>query len=142
MEAMETIPPQTLLRPRRRWLLMTSLGLLILASGMVLGGILTAHVLWNRLVYNLQHPENVPALAARHLAWRLGLDKQQTGELRSILDAHFNHVRKIRVEFRPRVEGELEQLRSDISAILRPDQVQRWQTSFDNLRAKLQPPPP
>ncbi len=142
METTESPAPQPLPKPRRRWLLMSLACTLILACGIVIGSVATTHLLWNRLVYNIQHPDNVPNLVSRHMRWRLGLDARQRQQLHAILEDHLRKMNAIRADARPRIVQELDQLRADISAMLTPDQATRWQEGFDRLRARLTPPPP
>jgi hypothetical protein len=113
------------------------LGLLIFACGAVTGGGVALRVAWNRVSTTLQHPEQSPANAAKRLTRMLRLDEKQSDEVKAILEHRFQAIAGLRREMGPRIDEELESIRDEISAVLRPDQVPRWTRIYDNLRPRL-----
>lgn len=135
-------PPETpivapLPAKSRRWMVNILLGLLIFACGAVTGGGVALRVAWNRVSTTLQHPEQAPAKSAQRLTRVLRLDEKQSAEVKAILERRFETIGALRREIAPRIDAELESLRDEISAVLHPDQVQRWTRIFDNLRPRL-----
>ena len=126
---------------RRRWLVNILLGLLIFACGAVTGGGVALRVAWNRVATALSHPEEAPAKATQRLTHVLRLDAQQSAEVKAILERRFEAIGALRREIGPRVDAELQSIRDEVSAILRPDQVQRWTRIYDNLRPRMFPGP-
>ena len=133
--------PAAVPRKRRRWLVNILLGLLIFACGAVTGGGVALRVAWNRVATTLRHPEQAPANATQRLTRMLRLDEQQSAEVRAILERRFEAIGALRREIGPRVDTELQAIRDEISAVLRPDQVQRWTRIYDNLRPRMFPAP-
>ncbi len=126
------VPPK-----RRRCWVNILLGLLIFACGAVTGGGVALRVAWNRVAMTMQHPEQAPGKATQRLTRMLRLDEKQAAEVRAILERRFEAIGALRREIGPRVDTELESIRDEISAVLRPDQVQRWTRIYDNLRPRL-----
>jgi len=115
-------------------------GVVILLCGMAIGGGLTTKILWNRLLYNIQHPEHVPVLIVKSMEKGLGLNAEQADQIRPIINAHFKNIHDIRREIRPRFDAELDGMRNEVAAVLTPEQAEHWKKGFDALRAKLQLP--
>ena len=135
-------PPKaavTACAPRRkcRCLVNILLCLLIFACGAVTGGGAAVHFTWKRIAATMQHPEQVPEKAAQRLARVLRLDDAQSAEVKTILEKRFQNIAALRSEIAPRMDEELQSLRDEISAVLRPDQVKRWERLFDTLRPRL-----
>jgi hypothetical protein len=127
--------------PRRRTVVTILLTLVVFVSGMFVGGAVTINVLWNRLVYNLHNPENIPARVAERTSQILGLDAEQETAVREIITRQHGKIAAIRQENYPRVNQILEELRSEVAAELTPDQADRWNSIFMELHSKLFPPP-
>lgn len=133
--------PAAVPRKRRRWLANILLGLLIFACGAVTGGGVALRVAWDRVSTTLRHPEEAPAKATQRLTRMLRLDEKQSAEVRAILERRFEAIGALRREIGPRVDTELQSIRDEVSAVLHPDQVQRWTRIYDNLRPRMFPPP-
>lgn len=125
---------------RRRWLVTTAACVLILLCGMVIGGGLTLHFLWSRVVFAVQHLDEAPARVLERMDDRLGLSDEQTARIREVLDRRFKAITDIRTEFQPRLEAELGGARAEINAVLTPEQAELWNRRFDWLHSSLLPP--
>ena len=131
------VPPP---RRGRRWLVNILLGLLIFVCGAVTGGGVVARAAWNRVSTALHYPEQIPDRAAQHLTRVLRLDKNQSAEVKAILQRHAKTVAEVRREIAPKIDTEVQAIRDEVSAVLRPDQVKRWIRIFDDLRPRVFPP--
>ncbi len=125
---------------KRRWILNILLGLLIFACGAVTGGGVVARAAWNRVTTAIQYPEQMPERAAQHLTRILRLDKEQSTQVKAILQRRAKAIAEARQEIAPQIDVEVQGIRDDISGVLRPDQVKRWTRIFDDLRPKVFPP--
>jgi len=115
------------------------LGLLIFACGAVTGGGVVARAAWNRVSTAMHYPEQMPERAAQHLTKALRLDKEQSAEVRAILERRAKTIAALRSEIAPRIDIELQAIKDEISAVLRPEQAKRWIRIFDGLRPKVFP---
>lgn len=71
-------------------------------------------------------PAGLPPEAAARLANEIGLDETQREQLRTILDAHRQKFEQVHRDARDRFDAEQRELHGAIRALLRPDQVQRF----------------
>jgi hypothetical protein len=140
--ASDAAPRNKLRRPRRRTALTLVLATAILLCGMIIGSGLTLHVLWSRLLSNIQDLDNLPARITHRMERPLDLSDQQASEVEAVLNRHFQHIQAIRAEVYPKMSAQLDEIRKEVGAILSPKQREQWDKSFDRLRAKLVPPPP
>lgn len=128
-------------RPGRVWPRQLLFALVMLVCGALIGGAGTARFLWGRLVDGMQHPEKVPALVAKRMDQRLGLDDAQHAQVLDILTKTQEHLVDIRRETYPRVAVVLDETREAVAAVLTPAQAEEWKQAFENIRGKLLPPP-
>lgn len=71
-------------------------------------------------------PAGLPPEAAGRLADQLQLDDAQRAQFRKVLEDHRAKFEAVHREARDRFDSEQRELRSAIRALLRPDQVQRF----------------
>ncbi|RMG14794.1 MAG: periplasmic heavy metal sensor [Planctomycetota bacterium] len=71
---------------------------------------------------------------ARFLAEALGLDPEQSAKLRAVFESRRKRMRAVFAKVRPELEALEEELHAEIRALLRPEQVAR----FDALRADFE----
>jgi uncharacterized membrane protein len=76
-------------------------------------------------------PAGMPPEAAERLADQLQLDAAQREQFRKVLDEHRTKFEQVHREARERFDSEQQELRQGIRALLRPDQVQRFDRLFD-----------
>jgi len=76
-------------------------------------------------------PAGLPPEAAVRLAEITQMDEAQRAQLRKILEERRPQFEQVHREARERFEAEQSQLLAAIRAILRPDQVQRFDQFFD-----------
>lgn len=125
---------------RRRWvpLLIT---LAIFASGAIVGTCGTLMYVRQQIHHRLHHPEEFPARIAARIAWKLDLSEEQTQQVETLLTTRQKSIRKIRREYQPQLEAELEQLAAQISEVLTDEQRTKWQTWFQAVRTEWLPQP-
>lgn len=133
---------RTLPRLGRPWLRQTIFAVVLLICGALIGGAATARFLWNRLLDGIQHPEQVPALVAHRMDRRLGLNDEQHTAILKILTHTQEQLVAVRRETYPKVSAILDETRTSVAAILSPEQSQKWESGFTQLRDTLLPPPP
>ncbi len=126
-------------KPRRRWVRTGLLGLVILLCGMIIGGALTLHFRWPRLLLARQPWERMPEHIADRMREELGLTEEQQKEIQTILAKHHGAMESIRVEVQPRVEAQIDSMRREIDAVLTPEQARRWTERFEKMRRHWPP---
>lgn len=120
-------------RPRRRWIRTVLLGMVILVCGMVIGGALTLHFRWPRLLIAGQPWERMPEHIAHRMRGELGLTEEQQTEIERILARHHAAMESIRTEVQPRVEAQIDSMRREVESVLTPDQASRWGEHFERM---------
>ena len=133
--------PHALPRPGRASARQILFAFVMLVCGALIGGAGTARFLWGRLVEGMQHPEKVPALVAKRMDQRLGLEDAQHAQVLDILTKTQERLVDIRRETYPRVAVVLDETREAVAAVLTPAQAEEWKQAFENIRGKLLPPP-
>ncbi len=128
-DRVETLLP----RPRRRWVRTTLLGIVILLCGMVIGGAVTLHARWPRLLLARHSWERMPEHIANRMRTELDLTEEQQRHIERILAKHHAAMESIRVEVQPRVQAQIDSMRRDIDAVLTPDQAVRWSEHFKRM---------
>lgn len=135
-EQAHTLP---LSRRHRRWIHSFIFGGVIFLCGMVVGGALMLHVVWNRVQHNLQNHEVLAETIARRIERKLDLNDTQAERLRAILEERGQALSDIRRSVRPEVDRELELLRKQVAAILDEEQAADWNGRFERLYDALMP---
>ena len=133
-----TLPP----RGPRTWV-MVLMGLVIVASGAVIGAGVTVMVL--RSVAWAPPPPPGKQTAARITADfkdRYGLDQAQADRVQEIMTRRLAAIEAIRDDAHARTQAEHEGLRSEMKAVLSPQQFENWEAKFEALRPPAFPPPP
>jgi hypothetical protein len=106
--------------------------LFVFVAGMAVG-VVGEHIIIRRVIREaLEHPERVPAFIERRLDRRLGLDADQRAQMHDILAGTHQELKDLRQEFRPRFATIISEADGKISAILTPEQLER----FEKLKAE------
>jgi hypothetical protein len=134
-----TLSPQTAHHRRRSWKTWL-LALLIFLAGSVVGGAFTAGVIARSVQRAIAHPEEAPTRITARLARRLDLTDDQRERVRQIIASKQQSLLEIRRDVQPRVETQLEQLESEIAAVLNPKQQEEWRTMVTTFRKTWLPP--
>jgi hypothetical protein len=71
-------------------------------------------------------PAGLPPEVANRLATELNLDEAQRAQFRAVLEDHRRKFEEVHREARDRFDSEQRELHAAIRALLRPDQVQRF----------------
>jgi hypothetical protein len=123
---------------------------LIFAAGFA-GGVVATRVFVRQMVrYAIAHPEktrtNIEVNIDVSLNRKLGLDAQQREQVHQILKDSREKTRAVREEFQPKFNAIVIETRTNISAVLRPEQQARFQQFLEDNRQFLPvrelPPPP
>lgn len=124
---------------RRRWPVVLLCVVLFLLGG-ITGAGLTAIFAIREARFVIRHPEVVPARATARLRRALDLSDDQAAQIQQILQKRQANLQGIRRDVEPRVNAELDALRSEIAAVLNPLQAKKWHRLFDDKRAAWMPP--
>jgi hypothetical protein len=129
-------------RPRRRMLLMIVLGAVILACGMAIGS--GATILWIRHQMHRMRgePDRMPVELASRIQAKLALSPDQATGVEQILRKNLEAVQRIHQETFPRVQAEVDKMRAEVSALLTPQQAEKWNSDFDEIIMFPKGPPP
>jgi hypothetical protein len=76
----------------------------------------------------------MPPEAANRLATEVGLDDAQRVQLRTVVEEHRRKFEQVHRDARDRFDAEQRELHAAIRAILRPDQVQRFEQFISGRR--------
>ena len=79
-------------------------------------------------------PAGMPPEAANRLATEVGLDDAQRVQLRTVVEEHRRKFEQVHRDARDRFDAEQRELHAAIRAILRPDQVQRFEQFISGRR--------
>jgi hypothetical protein len=118
------------------------LGLVIFASGIVIGAAGAAVVIRREILHVLRDPGAVPARITKQLTRRLSLTAAQAGRVQDILEARQRSLRAIRVTIQPDILKQLLLAKAEVAAVLDEEQRERWEADFDRLSAIWIPPLP
>lgn len=101
--------------------------LLVFILGAVSGSVVTYVVLQNRVeAFRHGGPEAREEQIVKRLSRELGLDSGQQEQVRGIIHETHTAIREMRGQMRPRIEAVLEQGQTRISAVLKPEQREKF----------------
>ena len=103
--------------------------------GAVAGSLITFGVI--RQMYQLgRGPQARTDFIVRKLTWDLWLDAQQRDQLRAIVQNGQQEMKPVRLQMHPQVEAILDRADTRIRAILRPNQVEKFDKLVAERKAK------
>ena len=109
--------------------------LAVFLLGMIAGGLITFGVI--RQMFQLGHgPQARTDFLVRKLSWDLRLDAQQRQQLRAIVQEGQQDMKPLRQQMHPQVEAILDRADAKIRAILRPNQVGKFDELVAERKAK------
>ncbi len=126
---------------RRRWLTVLFSAILLLCGGAIGSGV-TVLIVLKQVQNRLHHPEKIPGEVAAHLRRLLGLSDEQTQRVETLLQARRAEIYKIRREFQPRLENQIDQAQREVAAVLTPPQAELWGKWVEDKRKAWLPPIP
>jgi hypothetical protein len=124
---------------RRRWPTV-ALALAIFAAGAVCGAGAAVLVIVNRVQHAIHHPETAPSRLATLLQRRLDLDDDQRAKVEALIAARQQEIAAVRRRFQPEIEGQFDQFRTDVDALLTDPQRDVWHAAFEKFRTRWLPP--
>ena len=103
--------------------------------GMIAGSLITFGVI--RQMFQLGHgPQARTDFIVRKLSWELRLDAPQREQLRGIVQEGQQEMKPVRQQMHPQVEAILDRADARIRAILRPNQVEKFDKLVAERKAK------
>ena len=125
--------------PPRRRIPVYVQSLLFLLCGLIIGSGATLLLIRGAVHRMIAEPELLPARMLQRMDAQLDLDDTQRTAIEGILAERMNAFQAIRQRVRPEIQAELDALRDEVSAVLSPEQQERWETRFDALRERWRP---
>jgi len=104
-----------------------SLVALVFLAGVVVGVVGTRIAVRHFVGEAIAHPETVPPRIERLLAFRLRLDSGQRVKLHEIMSDTHGQLKELRQEYRPRAVLILSNANGEITALLTPEQLARFE---------------
>jgi hypothetical protein len=140
---METEKPNMpIAKPRRRRFWTILLALIIFICGVLVGGGLSFKIVTAGYKRAFQDPGFLAEKIIRRMERRLDLSGDQVKQVREIVLEQQKAFQSLHKEFRPRMDGQIEKTRRDLSEVLTPEQVQKWEKSFARIQRFWLPPLP
>jgi len=127
---------------RRRIGMKVLLSLVIFSSGAIVGTCATLMFIRQQVHYRIHHPEEMPSKVASRIQWKFDLSDEQTKQVEAILADRQQAIQKIRREFQPQLERQLDQLEEQVADVLDDTQSTTWQEWFQEMRAIWLPAAP
>lgn len=109
-------------------------GLIILLSGMCIGGGITLVFVGKQIQNVLKNPNIAAERIAQRMTRRLDLTVEQSQKVQDILESGMDHFQDIRKRVIPEIDEELNRIDREITAVLTPEQAQHWNKQFNRLR--------
>jgi hypothetical protein len=100
---------------------------LVFLAGVAVGVVGTRIVVRRAVGEAIAHPETIPNRIERNLALRLRLDGDQRAKLHEIMSDTHGQLKDLRREFRPRMILVLSNANGEITALLTPEQLARFE---------------
>ena len=100
---------------------------LVFLAGVAVGVVGTRAVVRRVVSQAISHPEIIQARIERNLAFRLRLDDSQRVKLHEIMSDTHGQLKDLRREYRPRVVLVLSNANDQITALLTPEQLARFE---------------
>ncbi|MHC4758870.1 MAG: hypothetical protein ACYTE8_09445 [Planctomycetota bacterium] len=132
----DTDNEKILLQRVQQWK-MAFFSLIILIAGIAIGCGVTLILVHNKLSPPPMDIEMINEQVVGRLQHQLNLTDEQRQQFRDILTKHITALHEIRQQARPRVASQMNQLHTDVMAILDENQQQIWQQNINSLRDRF-----
>lgn len=111
---------------------------LIYVAGVATGVVANRAVVRHMVASAVQNPQRIKVLIEKRLTRRLKLDPSQQTKVEQILNQTQNDLRSLRQDFAPRFQAIMLETQSEISAVLTPEQRQRFEKLREENRSLWQ----
>ncbi|MHC4187961.1 MAG: hypothetical protein ACYSRQ_07185 [Planctomycetota bacterium] len=116
---------------------MAFFSLIILIAGIAIGSGLTFIFVHDKITQPIADIEMVNEHMVGRLQQQLNLTDTQRQQFREILTKHITALHQIRQQARPQVANEMNELHTEVMAILDENQQQIWQQNINRLRDRF-----
>jgi hypothetical protein len=125
-------------RSRRQILAHIVLSVMIFAGGLAAGWF--GQICYNQRQqdYNRKHPEQAARLFAERIGKRIKLDGAAQAKLNEVMEEHWARMQSIRKQMYPRLQNELDLVRSDIAPALTIEQLAAWDDNMFDMARRWQ----
>jgi len=111
----------------KKWKAIVSV-ILVFLLGSLAGALVTHEIYQHRIVSIIKgDPNAMRELIVQRLNHKLYLDTNQLYQLRAIVKETHDEMRNVRKQFRPQIEEILARSQNRVRAILRPDQLEKYE---------------
>jgi len=93
----------------------------------LLAGALVTHEIYQHRIESFIRGEPKRELIVQRLTHQLNLDTAQLSQLRGIVEETYAGIKNARKQIRPQIEEILESSQNRVRAILRPDQLEKYE---------------
>ena len=121
-----------------RWR-MAFFGVVILLAGIIIGGALVIILMPEKIMSPPAGPEFEGLTILPQLRRELDLSDEQVKKIEPILSSNMEKLRVMRENARVEIAQILEQMNSEISAVLTDEQRTRWQEGLNRLQREIRP---
>lgn len=126
-------------KPPKPWVTLLMGGILVF-SGMVIGGGVTAIVVKDRVsTYDDRSNKPIPPRVVNYITRELDLSPDQSDSVKTILHDHNERFRIIRGDTAEQIQEAMSTMRSEIQAVLTPEQAGKWEKMFQKVRRRAMP---
>jgi hypothetical protein len=120
----------------RKWKAIVSI-ILVFLLGSLAGALVTHEIYQHRIESIIKgDPNAMRELIVQRLNHKLHLDTNQLYQLRAIVKETHEEIRNVRKQFRPQIEEILVRSQNKVRAILRPDQLEKYEKTVAERKKK------
>jgi hypothetical protein len=109
----------------KKWKAIISIIIVFLLGS--LAGALITHEIYQHRIESFIRGEPKSELIVRRLSHQLNLDAAQLSQLRVIVEETYAEIKNVRKQIRPQIEAILVSSQNRVRAILRPDQLEKYE---------------
>jgi hypothetical protein len=109
----------------KKWKAIISI-LIVFLLGSLAGALIT-HEIYQHRIESFIRGEPKRELIVRRLSHQLNLDATQLSQLRVIVEETYDGIKNVRKQIKPQIEAILESSQNRVRAILRPDQLEKYE---------------
>lgn len=131
----DKLPAPQLPTPPRAWLTLL-MGGLLLVSGMVMGAGGSVLFLKHRFDQPNHEPKHFSDRLANRVTRDLDLSEEQSTKVREIFKAHQEEMHTIRLQIKDDIDSSFDDLKSEVEAVLTPDQIEKWERRIHEYRER------
>lgn len=120
--------------PKSPWWRAALFGAVLLLCGAAIGSAATMQFVRQKAVEARNNPGHFPDRVVDRMTRNLDLSAEQATQIRAIFENNHETLRSIRRESRQRMDEVFAEIRGEVTAVLTPEQAEKWKASFERAR--------